>query len=168
MDPYAALSSRFLHDRRLLENGDGTRVVIFLWLLVEGVALEPSKWQELNAKPNQELKGSNSDAEQVLVDVEWPTLEGWTSKLDHSELHEDGEDSDVDEERVSEHASEDVQFSFKFSCVELVEDLHHNEGLEDVREQNQFLGTSTKLLVYGKHKLIINIFFGFVPIYLYH
>jgi hypothetical protein len=52
--------------------------------------------------------------------------------LDHDNLDDDCEENDGQESAVSEDTREDVDLSLEqFSSINLVEDLHENEHLED-------------------------------------
>ena len=102
--------------------------------------MEPLKWKEFDDKSSNEFESSNNDADKILIKVEWKALNSGSSKLNNSELHKNCKDRDVNEEHVSEQSGEDIKFFIKFSGVELVENLHHNEGLEDKGEEEELLG----------------------------
>jgi hypothetical protein len=58
--------------------------------------------------------------------------EGVSSEFDTSQLDENGEDEDDEEERVVEEVLEDVDFRrLKLTGVDLVEDLHQHETVEE-------------------------------------
>jgi len=63
-------------------------------------------------------------------------------------LDDNGENCDVDEKWVSKHSVEDIEFLLELSGIDLVENLHENEGLEDVCEVAEFLGSITFWLLH--------------------
>jgi len=127
------------------------------WLLIEGDALEPFEWEELDDKTNNELEGTDNNTEDVLIGVQSLGFDDLTSEFNHEHLDDNGENCDVDEKWVSEHTIEDVQFFFELSRVELVENLHENEGLEDVGEVDEFLGSVTWWLLHWGVVLLFDV-----------
>ena len=73
-------------------------------------------------------------------------------------MNGEGEESDVDEKHVSEHALEDILLSLlQLSGVDLVENLHENECLEHKSEVEALLGGVSSLeLLWQEVWLIIN------------
>jgi hypothetical protein len=73
-------------------------------------------------------------------------------------LNGECEESDVDEQHVSEHTLEDILLSFlKFSSIYLVENLHKNECLEHKSEVKALLGGVSSLeLLWQKVFLLVN------------
>lgn len=120
--------------------------------------MEPLDWEELDDKTNDELKGTDNNTEDVLIGVQSLRFDNLSSEFNHEHLDDDGEDSDVDEKWVSEHATEDVQFLFELSSIELVENLHENESLEDVGEVDELLGTKSSWLLRWEVLLLLNAF----------
>lgn len=54
------------------------------------------------------------------------------TELDAGNLNNDGGDEDDKEQGVVKEVGEDIDFSwFEFSSVDLIEDLHKNEGVEE-------------------------------------
>ena len=78
-----------------------------------------------------------------------------TTVLHHGHLDDDGEDGDVDEQHVVENAAEHIDFSeLKLSGVDLIEDLHEHESLEDVGVMDDLLGVVSVLHLAG-HVLVL-------------
>ena len=60
-------------------------------------------------------------------------------------MNDEGEDGDADEPSVVAEACEDVELTVtKLTCIELVEQLHENKGLEYDRVEFAFLGSMVK------------------------
>ena len=63
-------------------------------------------------------------------------------------MNDEGEDGNANEPRVVAEACEDVELTItKFTCIELVEQLHENEGLEYDRVKFAFLGSLFKHVI---------------------
>lgn len=63
-----------------------------------------------------------------------------TTILDKGGLHEQGADDDEQEETVVEEALEHVELvGAEFARVDLVEDLHEHEGVEDDSVKSDFV-----------------------------
>lgn len=60
--------------------------------------------------------------------------EGVATELDNDDLHYHGGDPDDEEDPVGEDAREDVALTVDLARVELVEEGHEHEGVEDGRE----------------------------------
>jgi len=76
------------------------------------------------------------------------TFDDSSTDLDENHLDNESEDNYTDELDVSGHTGEDIEFSvFDLTSVDLVEELHENEGLEDHSVMDKFLGWSTKFLL---------------------
>jgi len=101
--------------------------------------LEPFEWEELDDNSNNELKSTDNNTEDVLIGVQRLGFDNLTSEFDHEHLDDDGENCDLEEQWVSKYSTEDVHFHFELSSIELVEDLHENEGLEDKGKVEKFL-----------------------------
>lgn len=68
--------------------------------------------------------------------IERPALDHLSSKFNHGQLDNDCQEDDTDEWNVREDSREWVEFSiFKLSGVELVENLHEDECVENEREK---------------------------------
>jgi len=131
----------FNHDRALLENRCHCVSLDFTgWSLIKRDALEELEWDELDDKSNNQLDGSDHQADHVLFGVQWVSLYGSTSILDHAHLDDKGEDGDVHEQHVSENTFEHVLFTLlKLSGVDLIENLHEHESLEHKGEVEALL-----------------------------
>lgn len=101
--------------------------------------MEPFEWEELDDNSNNELKSTDNNTEDVLIGVQWLGFDNLTSEFNHEHLDNDGENCDLEEQWVSKYSTEDVHFHFELSSIELVENLHENEGLEDKGEVEKFL-----------------------------
>ena len=68
----------------------------------------------------------------MLVQVKRHGLEGLSSELDAGVLHYEGHQQNDDEKRVVEEVSEDVELGLlQLPGVNLIEDLHQHEGVEE-------------------------------------
>lgn len=78
--------------------------------------------------------------------VEWRSSQRTASVLDHEVLNDKGEDGDAKEPSVVADVGEDVELPLsKLTSVELVEELHEHEGLEDDGVELALLSSQAKL-----------------------
>jgi hypothetical protein len=76
-----------------------------------------------------------------LVGVKRISFDKMTSILNHSHLDNESQNGDPDKKHVVENSLENVQLSkFNLLCINLVENLHKNESLEDESKVKAFLG----------------------------
>lgn len=88
--------------------------------------------QDLEDGTEENGQGSNTQANQMLVQVEGNGLEGLSSELDARELHGEGHQENDDKQRVVEEVGEDVELGLlQLPGVDLIEDLHQHEGVEE-------------------------------------
>lgn len=108
--------------------------------LVERDALEESKWHELDGDTPEQFARSDHSGYLVLVPVERIALRDLSSNFNHGYLHSKCQERDENEQPISENAREDVEFSeLDESGIELIEELHENEDLEDHGVMQQLL-----------------------------
>jgi len=94
--------------------------------------IEPGPRQKLDDYTPDKRERPDSQANQVLVQVKRDSTEGPAAVLDSCNLDEPHKGVDRDEEPVVEEAFEDVEFALaQLACVYHVEQLHHDEGVED-------------------------------------
>jgi len=118
--------------------------------------LVPSKRSTFDDETPNELAHTEKDADDVLLHVDWVTFDDSSTDLDENHLDNESEDNYTDELDVSGHTGEDVEFSvFDLTSVDLVEELHENEGLEDHSVMDKFLGWSTKFLLVWEESLLV-------------
>lgn len=79
----------------------------------------------------QETRQRGSDANGPLHPGESFDTDSCTSNKNDHDLATDHNGIDAQEEVVLEHALEDIELVVKTTVVELVKDLHPNEGVED-------------------------------------
>lgn len=114
----------------------------------------PSKRSTFDDETPNELAHTEKDADDVLLHVDWVTFDDSSTDLDENHLDNESEDNYTDELDVSGHTGEDIEFSvFDLTSVDLVEELHENEGLEDHSVMDKFLGWSTKFLLVWEESL---------------
>lgn len=92
--------------------------------------------EELGRNGSEELvgdegDGTDGDADEVLVPVEGGGADEGAGELDEDDLEDDGDDDDHPEHAVGEDVLKHVGLVVDLSGVELVEDLHEDEGVED-------------------------------------
>jgi len=121
--------------------------------------LEPFEWEELDDNSNNELKSTDNNTEDVLISVQRLGFDNLTSEFNHEHLDDDGENCDLEEQWVSKYSTEDVHFHFELSSIELVEDLHENEGLEDKGKVEKFLCVVTCWLLQWSVLFLIDFIF---------
>lgn len=68
-----------------------------------------------------------------------------SSKLHQQDLHDESEDDDAKEDPVVEEVGEDIQVLAQLAAIDLIEYLHHHEGLEHDRIQDGLVDLSLKL-----------------------
>ena len=75
---------------------------------------------------------SDGEAEEVLFECQGGGSDRDTTILHEDILHDAGADDDIQEEEVVEETLEYVVlFNTKLSCIDLVEYLHEDKGIED-------------------------------------
>lgn len=79
----------------------------------------------------EETAEAQEDAPQPLVDGQAHTAEGLPTKLHNDNLDDEGTKDDGAEDEVVEDAIKDVPLAVDLAGVDLVEELHHDEGVED-------------------------------------
>lgn len=113
-----------------------------LWLvllvhfgLVEVDPGEPGWWQDqLDDQGPDEGEGSHTDADSLLVWLQWSHLEGESSELDESELHDDDDQEDNHEAGVVAEVDEHIVLVVEqLTGVDHVEHLAEDEELENDR-----------------------------------
>jgi len=124
-----------LPEGRLPKNRHGGAVGLFNshGLFLDLDPFEPFHWeQQLNKDTLDEREGPDGEADEVLVESQRDCSQGGASVLDHQDLDTNCGEDNREEEEVVEEAGEDVElFLAEFSCVDLVEDLDEDEGMED-------------------------------------
>lgn len=139
---YTASVLRSSQGGTLLEDRGGAWTSFVIdWRLIQADALEESKWHKLDEESPDKLTRSESDAEQVLIASQWISFCDPSTDFHNNHLDHECEDDDRDEKWVSEDTFKDVKLIFlEFSGVQLIEQLHEDESLEDMGVVKKLLG----------------------------
>jgi hypothetical protein len=79
-----------------------------------------------------------------LLSVECIAFSDLAANLNHSNLNNNCKYGDTNENPVSENTCKDIEFPIKKkSCIELVEQLHEDENLENECEEQKLLSSDT-------------------------
>jgi hypothetical protein len=106
--------------------------------------LVPTERSLFNNETPDELASTKEDADGVLPWRKWVTFDDSSTDLDENHLDNESEDNNTDELDISGDTGKDVEFTvFDLTSVDLVEELHEHEGLEDHGVMNKLLGWST-------------------------
>lgn len=106
-----------------------------------------SKRSLLDHETPDKLSSTEEDADSILVHGKWVTFNDSSTDLDENHLDNESEDNNTDELGISHDTGEDVEFSFlDLTSVDLVEELHEDEGLEDHGVVKELLGWIATLL----------------------
>jgi len=109
--------------------------------------LPPGKRSLFNDETPDELAKTEEDADEVLLHAERVAFHDSSADLDENHLDNESEDDNTHELGVSCDTGEDVEFTvLDLTGVDLVEELHEHEGLEDHGVMDEFLGWSTFFL----------------------
>ena len=100
--------------------------------LLEADPVEPFSRDELEDQAPDEGERGDGSADSVVAHRQRVGPHVFTTELDDEHLDAEGEDYDEDEHEVVEEVGEHVELSLsELTCVDLVEELHEDEGLED-------------------------------------
>ena len=81
---------------------------------------------------NNKREGTNNYAGNMLLSSKRCTSDWFTTISNHKDLNSNGQKGNKEEEPVVEESLEYVEVKFaEFSWVNLVEDLHEYEGIEE-------------------------------------
>lgn len=119
---------------------DSLTQILFVLIIdvftLQGQRVEELRGHKLNQEAPWEFASTQQDADKVLVRVQWPALYHSSSVLHHEELHGDRHDHYSQERNVGQHAAEYIPFfRLKLPGIDLVENLHEYERVEDEREK---------------------------------
>lgn len=132
-------------------DADALFTLIFIIAFVDVVthldALVPSERSLFDNETPDELASTEKDADQVLLRADWVTFDDSSTDFDENHLDNEGEDNNADELGISGDTGKDIELTvFDLTGVDLVEELHEHEGLEDHSVMDKFLGWSTEFL----------------------
>lgn len=115
-------------------------------LLVNAHPVEHLWWHdELDDQSPDKREATNADADNLLNCVQWNSLEGTSSNIDEGNLDDDDDHKNDKESDVVEEVSEDVVLVIQeLSGIDHVEDLAHDESLEDNSVNLALVGWSVK------------------------
>ena len=120
--------------RAALPEGGNHAILLLLsrhLLLFQADPLEPSGWDALEDQAPDKCEGSDGCANAVVLHAEWVGAHVATTELDNDHLNTEGEENDANEHPVVEEVLEDVELMLtELTGVDLVEQLHEDEGLE--------------------------------------
>lgn len=105
----------------------------------------PVRYEPENKCPRETAQGTD-DAESPLRPIQRRHFQSRTTNEDDHDLTTDHDAIDTKEPVVLEHAFEDVELVVKPSVVELVENLHPHEGIEDYRVEFKLLVGVTEIV----------------------
>ena len=133
-------SLSWFHGRGFLEGRNHSCLWNLLNSFVKANALEEFEWNLLENKSPDKFSSSESKADVVLLSIKSMSLDDLSSNLNKSDLNSNCEEDDKNEEPVVEHALEDIHLSLlDLSSVNLIEELHEDEDLEDECEMQELL-----------------------------
>ena len=95
-----------------------------------GHNLEPMIWEESDTDSPRQAECGDYDADSPLRTIQANNAESATTDKGDGDLTTHHDAVDNDEEEIAVQASEDVEAVIQSSVVELVEDLHPDEGVE--------------------------------------
>lgn len=161
------------HGSTLLKGRDHTGLLLLgvHLSLLKTDPFEPSRGDALKDESPDETKGTDGGAVGVLLPSERDSAHVATTVLNDNILDGEGADQDDDEHPVVEELSKHVILSLaQLARVDLVEELHEDEGLEDdgvnlnltsglLQHPRGLLGVSVELLlgrVEGPALLVLN------------
>lgn len=122
-------------------------IAIFVDVITHLDALIPSKRSLFDNETPEELASTEKDADNILLHAHWVTFDDSSTDLDENHLDNESEDNYTDELGISSDTGKDIEFTvFDLTSVDLVEELHEHEGLEDHSVMDKLLGWSTKFL----------------------
>jgi len=83
------------------------------------------------------------------LEVQWVRLHDDTSEFDHAHLDDECQNCNDDEKSVVENSFEHVEFAqLDLFGIDLVENLHKNEDLENICEMDALLRVRTQSIVF--------------------
>lgn len=94
---------------------------------------EPRYWQQcLHKHSLQDREHTNKNANSVLIPGKWAGSDSLATILNQNDLDGDGADDDQQEEGVVEESGEHVVLvDTELTGIDFVEDLHHDESIEE-------------------------------------
>lgn len=94
--------------------------------------VEPWRSSQLDEEPEEQRGGAQSDADNVLLESKRRDSEVPAAEADQQELDAECEQQNQDEQLVVGEVLEHVElFVFKLAAVDFVEELQHDEGVEE-------------------------------------
>lgn len=119
----------------LADTGDealGLFLIVHL-LFLHGKPFEEPRWQnDLDNNTPDESEETKAEADSLISVGQWSGSEWATTILNHAVLNHEAENHDDDEPSVVAEAFEDVVVLVtELTSIDLVEELHEDEALED-------------------------------------
>jgi len=125
--------------------------LVIKFLLVNAEPVKDTWWDDqFDENGPDDCECTTGDGDDLLVLVQWNSLEGTSTDIDEANLDYQDKEKDNNEPNVVEEADKHVVFVVQqFTGVNHVKDLHHNKGLEHKGIDGTLVGSLVKS-VHGK------------------